>query len=338
MQPIALTRASQLIHVTDTLERLGFSAERMLEQAKLPLWHYCDPDDLIPGHHVHALLHQAARNLGSASFGLLVGADNSVNTLGTFGRLVMSSPTIHQAFVTACRLIHLHNTGSHLSLAEVGDDVWFGHSEFPSPKIGRRQKELYVLMRLIEYGGMAAGPSWRPTKVCLQRREPPEPELREALGDPEIRIGQMITGIAMPRALLAQPLQRSEAPGEAVDEVESRLRRTAPADSFVDTLRQLTATLLKQEEGAPQVETMAEITGLSIRSLQRHLAKDGLSHSEIVDQARYQAAVCQLEDSDKRITDIGLDLGYADSAHFTRAFKRWAGVTPREYRNKQPMH
>ena len=336
MQPIALTRASQLIHVTDTLERLGFSAERMLEQAKLPLWHYCDPDDLIPGHHVHALLHQAARNLGSSSFGLLVGADNSVNTLGTFGRLVMSSPTIHQAFVTACRLIHLHNTGSHLSLAEVGDAVWFGHSEFPSPKIGRRQKELYVLMRLIEYGRMAAGPSWRPAKVCLQTHEPPEPELREALGDPEIRIGQMITGIAMPRSLLAQPMRRSGATGEAIEEIEGQLRHAAPASGFVGTLRQLTGTLLKQE-GVPRIETMAEITGLSVRSLQRRLAKHGLSHFEIVDQARYQAATRLLGDADTRITDVAMDLGYADSAHFTRAFKRWAGVTPREYRHHQLM-
>ena len=42
-----------------------------------------------------------------------------------------------------------------------------------------------------------------------------------------------------------------------------------------------------------------------------------------------------LEDSKIRITDIAMDVGYADSAHFTRAFKRWAGVTPREYRGYQ---
>ncbi len=57
--------------------------------------------------------------------------------------------------------------------------------------------------------------------------------------------------------------------------------------------------------------------------------------AEIVDQARFQAATRLLADAEIRITDIGMALGYADSAHFSRAFKRWAGVTPREYRNHQ---
>ena len=82
---------------------------------------------------------------------------------------------------------------------------------------------------------------------------------------------------------------------------------------------------------------MAEITGLSVRSLQRRLSQHGLSHSQIVDQARYQAATRLLEASESRITDIGFELGYADSAHFSRAFKRWAGVTPREYCSCQTM-
>ena len=119
-------------------------------------------------------------------------------------------------------------------------------------------------------------------------------------------------------------------------EEEARLRQTAPAPGFVDTLRQLAGTLLK-EEGPPRIETMAEITGLSVRTLQRRLAENGLSHFELVDQARYEAATRLLRDSDIRVTDIAMELRYADSANFTRAFRRWAGVTPREYRRCHDM-
>ena len=80
---------------------------------------------------------------------------------------------------------------------------------------------------------------------------------------------------------------------------------------------------------------MAEVAGLSVRALQRRLAQHGLTHFEIVDQARYQAATNLLADPDVRITEIALDLGYANANHFTRAFKRWAGVTPSEYRKHQ---
>jgi AraC-like DNA-binding protein len=161
--------------------------------------------------------------------------------------------------------------------------------------------------------------------------------LREALGDPEIRIGRKSTAIAVPRQLLAQPLRGSgRALGENAELYEKRLRQTAPATNFPDALRQLARSLMK-EGSPPRVETMAEITGLSVRSLQRRLAKHGATHHQIVDQARYETATRLLADADNRITDIGMDLGYTDSAHFSRAFKRWAGVTPSKYRGHQLM-
>ncbi len=335
MGPIALTRASELIHVTDTLEQLGVSAERMLVQANLPMWLYCDPEDLIPKHHIFELMDRAARTLGIPSFGLQVGAQTSLSSMGAFGTLVASSLTAYHAVQTSCRLIPLHNAGSQLSLVEVGDEAWFCHREVPAPEIGRWQKELFTLLRGIDNVRMGAGPSWWPSKVCLQVREMPRRELREALGDPEIRIGQKTTAFAVPRRLLARPLRRRDTPASGQEE-ELRLQRTAPGTGFADTLRQLAGTLLN-EEVSPRIETLAEITGLSVRTLQRQLTKYGLSYTQLVDQARYQAATRLLEDADVRITDIAMELQYTDSANFTRAFKRWAGVTPREYRRHQLM-
>ena len=334
MEPIALTRASQLIHITDTLERLGESAEAMLGQAKLPMWHFCDPDDLIPAHHIYVLMEHAARTLGNSTFGLLVGTDSSRATMGTFGRLFANSLTPYHSFKMSCRLLPLHTSTARIWLTEAADEVWFCRSQFRGHQVGRGQMEQYVLLRLIEHVSLAAGSAWRPAKIRLQSQKTPARELRVALGDPEIQIGQKITAIAVPRALLAQPInQRNGTPGEVSQAQQMRFVRSAPASCFVDSLRQLALTMLK--EGPPQIETMAEIAGLSVRSLQRRLANIGLSYFQIVDQARYQAATRLLEDSKIRITDIAMDVGYADSAHFTRAFKRWAGVTPREYRGYQ---
>ena len=98
MEPIALTRASQLIHITDTLERLGESAEAMLGQAKLPMWHFCDPDDLIPAHHIYVLMEHAARTLGNSTFGLLVGTDSSRIILG-----FMIATALMSMWIRLCR-------------------------------------------------------------------------------------------------------------------------------------------------------------------------------------------------------------------------------------------
>ncbi len=336
MEPIALTRASQLIHVTDALERIGVSTERLLERLGLPMWHFGDPDDLIPTRHIYMLMGEAARSLGNRMFGLKVGLESSIVTLGSYGKVIASAPTIKHALERSCRLIHLHSSDARLWLIPAGDEVWFCRNQFRGPKLGRTQAEQYVLTRLIDYVRIGAGPSWQPAKVRLQTQEAPGHELRDALGDPEIRIGQTFTAIAVPRGFLALPLRHRRTPGEAGDAEEARLRDTAPATSFCGSLRQLTAALLKQE-GPPRIEAMAEITGLSVRSLQRRLAECGISHAQIVDQARYQAAIRLLADSEIRITEIAMDLGYADSAHFTRASKRWAGLTPTEYRSNQVM-
>ncbi|MDJ0981460.1 MAG: AraC family transcriptional regulator ligand-binding domain-containing protein [Kiloniellales bacterium] len=334
MEPIALTRASQIIHATDALERIGVSAERLLEKLGLPMWHFCDPDDLIPTRHIYALLGQAARSLGNRMFGLQVGLESSIATLGSYGTVVSSAPTVKQALERSCRLIHLHTSDARLWLIPAGEEIWLCRSQFRGPKFGRTQFEQYVLTRLIDYVRLGTGPSWQPAKVRLQTPEAPGQELKDALGDPEIRVGQKFTAIAMPRGCLALPLRHRRTPGEVSEAQETRLWDTAPSTKFCGSLRQLSAALLKQE-GPPRVEMMAEITGLSVRSLQRRLAKCGLAHVQIVDQARFEAATRLLQDSEIRITDVAMELGYADSAHFTRAFRRWAGVTPSEYRRYQ---
>jgi AraC-like DNA-binding protein len=52
----------------------------------------------------------------------------------------------------------------------------------------------------------------------------------------------------------------------------------------------------------------------------------------VVDQARFQAGTRLLADPNVKVTDIAYDLGYSDVAHFSRAFRRLAGVSPRRYR------
>ena len=76
----------------------------------------------------------------------------------------------------------------------------------------------------------------------------------------------------------------------------------------------------------------ADFVGISVRTLQRRLAAGGASHDLLVAQARFATAAAVLEETDAKILDLALDLGYSDHANFTRAFRRWAGCSPREYR------
>jgi AraC-like DNA-binding protein len=71
---------------------------------------------------------------------------------------------------------------------------------------------------------------------------------------------------------------------------------------------------------------------MDVRALQRRLTKNGLTFKRVVDQARFQASADLLRDPNLKLVEVAHELGYSDQANFNRAFHRWAGITPGEYR------
>jgi len=85
-------------------------------------------------------------------------------------------------------------------------------------------------------------------------------------------------------------------------------------------------------EGAPTVSEIAQRLGMSGRTLQRRLAEAGHSYQQLIDEARRQLAERLLGQTDYSLQEIAFLTGFSDQSAFTRAFKRWAGQTPRSYR------
>jgi AraC-like DNA-binding protein len=74
---------------------------------------------------------------------------------------------------------------------------------------------------------------------------------------------------------------------------------------------------------------------MSARTLQRRLADEGVSYQELLEDGRKEAAGRYLRDSTLAIGEVAYLVGYSEPAPFHRAFKRWYGVTPEVFRQKQ---
>jgi len=85
-------------------------------------------------------------------------------------------------------------------------------------------------------------------------------------------------------------------------------------------------------DGYPDVQSVAQMVRVSARTLQRRLSEEGLTFAGVVARARFDVAQRMLDDPARKVVDVAFDLGYSDHAHFTRAFVRWSGVAPREFR------
>jgi AraC-like DNA-binding protein len=85
--------------------------------------------------------------------------------------------------------------------------------------------------------------------------------------------------------------------------------------------------------GYPHIARSAEHLGVSVRSLQRNLARAHVSYSELVDDLRRELALVRVAGRDDSISRIASELGFGDPGSFTRAFRRWTGTSPRSYRD-----
>jgi AraC-like DNA-binding protein len=84
--------------------------------------------------------------------------------------------------------------------------------------------------------------------------------------------------------------------------------------------------------GNPSLEQVAAQLGLSERTLQRKLQELGTSHNDLVEQIRRDLAMRYLKEPDMAICEVAYLTGFSEPSSFHRAFKRWTGVTPGEFR------
>lgn len=101
-----------------------------------------------------------------------------------------------------------------------------------------------------------------------------------------------------------------------------------------DLVGQLFGLLVRMNRQYPSARDAAAQLSVSERTLNRRLARQGLRFVDVLDQVRQQRATYLLDRSNLRIEQIADMLGFAETASFSRAFKRWLGVSPMNYRQR----
>jgi AraC-like DNA-binding protein len=145
-----------------------------------------------------------------------------------------------------------------------------------------------------------------------------------------VSFDQDINAIDFARALCEERLPAGNAElARQNDEVALRYLSRLQAASL--SLRVQQALLKALPDGAPGKQQVARSLGMSARNLQRHLAAEGTSFKELLNDARISLARSYVAEGRLSVTEIAFLLGFADTSTFSRAFRRWTGKSPREY-------
>lgn len=330
MSRISLTRACILAPATAFLQRIGSAPGRLLESSGLPGRVLDDPEGLVPTAGAVRFLNHAARREGVDSFGLLAGLERHVDVLGILGRMLCSAPTLGDALRVQTENHHAFSSHGRIWVRPRGDELQLCQSFTAGFDETWAHADHYLVMILIGLLRLGAGAGWRPARVQFQTRERSAIRDVDVLSRSDVTFSQPVSAITFPRHLLGTPLRRPEASRPRALDLDV-WRASAPADDFVGTVGQVVKTLGSSGD-YPRVAQTAGALGTSTRTLQRRLAAGGVSHEALVERARLSTAATLLADTSTRILDVALDVGYADHAHFTRAFRRWTGTTPIAFR------
>jgi AraC-like DNA-binding protein len=118
----------------------------------------------------------------------------------------------------------------------------------------------------------------------------------------------------------------------ARERCERILASREPSARVAERVRSL---VLQAPDVPVSLHRAARVVGVSARTLKRLLAAEGTTFSAITEEERREQAMLRLRSSDKPVTEIAESLGFANSANFIRAFRRWTGRTPSQYRNER---
>lgn len=99
-----------------------------------------------------------------------------------------------------------------------------------------------------------------------------------------------------------------------------------------DLVRRIRAACLNSSRRFPPAEDIAEQLGLSLRTLHRRLAEEGLSYQSVLDNMRRSLATEFLENTHLMIDEVAERVGFADASSFRKAFRKWTGHSPTHFR------
>jgi AraC-like DNA-binding protein len=326
------TPVGQFRAFVDAFERLGCDVGQLLSDLGVRRTDLDDPDGLIPCATIGALFERALRKQPLKNVGLRLAVETPIGAHGLFDYLILTSESVGEGWRQAARYLRLL-TGAPF-LVELRDDedpirVVY-HVDASVATFGVEYSIALAVLQIREETESRVSFE----RVSFTHQPDDVSEFERVLGCP-VRAGASWSGLAVPRESWQMPLRRKDPILHRVlaGHAESITPRVVAIDNLAVDVRRVLASRLAN--GEVEVELVARHLGMSTRTLQRRLAAAGLSYQELLDETRRDAAEQCITNSSLSIGEIAYLLGYSEPAAFHRAFKRWMGVTPQAFRQRQ---
>lgn len=309
----------------------GAAVARVLAQAGIPAALVGLPHARVPAGAFAALWLAVARELDDEFFGL----DARRMKVGSFALLchaVLHAGTLERALRQCLRgfAVFLDELDGEM-LLEHGECVLRVDARMPAPQDRRFAVETYLVM----VHGLLCWLGRRRIAIhsaCFAHPRPEHADEYRLMFSPVLRFGAPHTELRFDAQVLASPVVQDEA-------ALKQFLRSAPQSVFLKykNTDSWSARVRRQLRGRlggpwPTLEELAGKFGIAPSTLRRRLEAEGVSFQQIKDELRRDIAIDRLCRSDIRIGELCELLGFQEPSAFHRAFRKWTGARPGDYR------
>lgn len=289
-------------------------------------------DLLVDYARVGEVLNLAAQRSENQQFGLALSQQRDYLVFGPFGLLLSQAENLADLVRITNQYAHLHAPGIRLHLVEEAEEVIISyHLQLANGTDPRQLIELGVGV-MYRAANLFFRDAWPPNCITFTHSAPIHTQIYQQIFQIPVLFSQASNAIYCNKDVLLLK------PSEQRDLIKRHLllefsrHEIAPQD-YPNRVKQVADSLLAT--GEANLEKIANVLGLHPRQLQLKLQAKNTSFRALMDELRFEKAQQQLLHTQVRITDLALSLGYADETAFSRAFKRWSGLSPRQWRQQK---
>lgn len=292
----------------------------------------------LPVSQYEALIDHCNAQLNRHDFAILIAKHFHPGMFHILGYAIMSSNTLSDALHRIAQYKSLIANSSTVEINQTNRFLNFNLHTFREANSKKLVAGLNPTMAFIgttiSFCRTLIGTDFNPLKVYFSYPKPNfDTQFINDFFQCDIKFNANASGFKLDKKVANKPL---EAGNSSITLAHEKLLNEALCRMKKSDIEQQVRSFIQKElmHGTPSQSKIAEKLGMSLRNLQRRLNEKGNSFKDILEDTRKKLALDYIKQTHLSLGEVSYLIGFSNLSNFNRAFKRWTGTTPGEYRNK----
>jgi AraC-like DNA-binding protein len=318
--------------ILDAASNCGLDSKELLTAIQLDPVCLETVDERISHEQFCALWQEITRRAPHRSIGLQMAEALRLKSWDVLGYAMNSSANLEEAFERLARYSRLRHTGAEFTFKIQGGVARLAMATAPTAFPPNFAFCEWIGAHFVLISRRLTGLDLVPLMMGFQHSQAGDLSAYDRLFRAPLEFDRPVNEMRLDARFLQHPLVQADLGLCTVLDhyAEELLAKLPKSESLLDTVRRIISQGLRG--GDPSLTAIAQQLGYAPRTLQRKLQEAGTSYYTLLDEMRRELSIYYLREGQIAVSEVAFLLGFSETSAFHRAFRRWMGVSPGEFR------